>query len=232
LNDKSMNIFHNEFIPHIIKWGRSLNLLGVVLCFGPVIALAAMGIFPPWDAFAAGMAMQLPLVFSAYIYEPISYFAVLGIPGSYMAFLSGNISNLRVPASSVAQAAAKVEEGTEEGTMIATVGIAVSIFINIAILTVGVLVGSYIISNLSDKMIAALNLLLPALFAALLVNFISQKVKLAYLSLPLSLAAVVLQKIGFFNFLPSALARQLPILICVFGTMAIGIALAKKGKLE
>ena len=107
--EENKAIFKSSFIPWIIKWGRSSNLLGVLLCFGPCIGLAIMGYFPEWSAFAAALAIQLPSSASAYVYEPISYFAVLGIPGTYMSFLSGNISNLRVPASSIAQEAAGVE---------------------------------------------------------------------------------------------------------------------------
>lgn len=230
--ETNKTIFKGEFIPYIIKWGRGLNLLGIVLCFGPCIALAIMGIFPPWEAFVAALAIQIPIVISAYIYEPISYFAVLGIPGSYMSFLSGNISNLRVPASAVAQNAAGVEEGSEEGTIIATIGIAVSTFVNITILTVGVFLGSYTLSLLPPSVISALNLLLPALFAALVANYTMQKPKLAVIGLPIAVIMVLINKFGLLNFLPGVLASALPILMCVFGTMGIGVYLAKKGKLD
>ena len=170
--EENKAIFKSSFIPWIIKWGRSSNLLGVLLCFGPCIALGILGFFPEWGAFAAALAIQLPTSASAYIYEPISYFAVLGIPGSYMSFLSGNISNLRVPASSIAQEAAGVEEGSDEGTIVATIGIAVSTFINIVILTVGVVAGAWVLEQLPPIVSEVLNLLLPALFAALLANYI------------------------------------------------------------
>lgn len=228
-NDKT--IFKDSFIPYIIKWGRGLNLLGVLLSFGPCIALAMMGILPPWDALAAGFAMQFPLVMSAYIYEPISYFAVLGIPGSYMAFLSGNISNLRVPASAVSQNAAGVEQGSDEGTIIATIGVAVSTFVNIIFLTTGILVGSFLLARLSPQVTAALNLLLPALFASLFINYAMQNYKLAGIATVLcfSMAYVSLHKM--LSFLPGALSSAIPILVCVFGTMTIGILMAKKGRM-
>ena len=79
----SNNIFRGEFLPWIIKWGRATNLLGVVLVFGPCLALALQGIFPSWAAFGAALAVQLPLSASAYIREPISYFTMLGVPGTY-----------------------------------------------------------------------------------------------------------------------------------------------------
>ena len=39
-------VFSKDFIPYIIKWGRSLNLFGVVLVFGPLYRLGYDGYFP------------------------------------------------------------------------------------------------------------------------------------------------------------------------------------------
>ena len=228
--EENKAIFKSSFIPWIIKWGRSSNLLGVLLCFGPCIALGILGFFPEWGAFAAALAIQLPTSASAYIYEPISYFAVLGIPGSYMSFLSGNISNLRVPASSIAQEAAGVEEGSDEGTIVATIGIAVSTFINIVILTVGVVAGAWVLEQLPPIVSEVLNLLLPALFAALLANYIVKKPKLALFGVPLALVMVMLHNAGVLSML-GRLATPLVVLVSVFGTMAFGIIMARIGKM-
>lgn len=226
------DVFHGEFLPYIHKMGKRTNTLGILLCFGPCIGLALMGILPPWEALITGLSIQIPAVMSAYVYEPISYFAVLGVPGTYMSFLSGNISNLRVPTSEIAQNAAGVKQGSPEATIISTIGIAVSTYVNIVILTIGIVFGTYVISQLPDKWIQALNLLLPALFAALLGNYISRKPKLAIFSVPLALAMVILNKGGYLQVLPGVLASALPILISVFGTMAIGIYMAKNDKLD
>lgn len=226
------SIFHGEFLPYIHKMGKRTNALGILLCFGPCIGLALMGILPPWEALITGLSIQIPAVMSAYVYEPISYFAVLGVPGTYMSFLSGNISNLRVPTSEVAQNAAGVQQGSPEGTIISTIGIAVSTFVNIVILTLGVVFGTYLMSQLPDKWVQALNLLLPALFAALLGNFISKQPKLAIFSVPLAFLMVFLNQGGYLKFLPGVLASALPILISVFATMAIGIFMAKNDKLD
>src|SRR5699024_4423250 len=147
-----------------------------------------------------------------------------------MSFLSGNISNLRVPASSIAQNAAGVQEGSDKGTIISTIGIAVSIFVNIIILTIGVILGSYILKLLPPKVMNALNLLLPSLFAALVANFAMQKIKLAFIGIPIAIIMVLLSTFGYLNFLPQALISAVPILVSVFGTMGIGIYLAKEGR--
>ena len=180
----------------------------------------------------AGIAAQLPAVVAAYFYEPISYFAILGIAGTYMGFLSGNVNNMRAPCASIAQSAANVEEGSDEGGIIATVGIAVSIFINIAFLTVGVIVGNYVVSLLPQHVLDALNLLLPALFGALFANQIVKKPKLALVALPITGIMVLMNKLQLLSFLPGKLVTPIVMLTCVFGTMGIVLFLASKGKMD
>ena len=226
------SIFHTDFLPFAIRWGRGLSLFGIVLAFGPCLGLAVMGIFPSVSGVMAGIAAQLPAVVAAYFYEPISYFAILGIAGTYMGFLSGNVNNMRAPCASIAQSAANVEEGSDEGGIIATVGIAVSIFINIAFLTVGVIVGNYVVSLLPQHVLDALNLLLPALFGALFANQIVKKPKLALVALPITGIMILMNKLQLLSFLPGKLVTPIVMPTCVFGTMGIGLFLASKGKMD
>ena len=140
-------IYSKDYIPYSIKYGRMTSLIGVVASFVPLIVLALVfGVMPTAKAIAAAAAIRISACLVYYFIEPISFQPVLGIPGTYMAFLSGNISNLRVPCSSVAQQAAGVQEGTPEGAVISTVGVAVSVVVNTTILTIGVLLGQQIIS--------------------------------------------------------------------------------------
>ena len=228
--ENNNNIFRNDFIPWIVKWGRATNLLGVLLVFGPCLYLGMQGIWPDWAAFGAALAIQFPMVCSAYIREPISFFAMLGVPGTYMAFLSGNISNLRVPASSIATAAAGLADGTEEGQITATIGCAVSTLVSTVFLTVGVIAGAAVLNALPPIVTQALNLLLPALFAGLLAQYTLMKPNLAAIFIPVSFVVYWLQLQGVFSFLPSWAASAVPPIICAFGAMFVGVWMGKKGK--
>lgn len=96
-------IYSKDYIPYSIKYGRMTSLIGVVASFVPLIVLALVfGVMPTAKAIAAAAAIRISACLVYYFIEPISFQPVLGIPGTYMAFLSGNISNLRVPCSSVA----------------------------------------------------------------------------------------------------------------------------------
>ncbi len=147
-----------------------------------------------------------------------------------MAFITGNISNLRIPAAAVAQKVAEVEPGSKEGSIIATLGMAVSVIVNIVILALGVFAGSAILSQLPANIIETFNYLLPALFGAIFVQFALMKIKLAPIALVLALALTLALKAGVFSFLPGN-PTYIVTLGSVFGTIAISVALNKKTSL-
>ena len=145
-----------------------------------------------------------------------------------MAFLSGNISNMRVPCASMAQVAAEVEPGTEKGSVIATLGMAVSVIINVSVLTIGVILGTSVLSLLPDSVKSVLNLLLPALFGALLVQFGAKTLKHMGVVLAWAVIINILLGLGVFAWLPGA-SNYLGILTSVFISIIIGFMTVKKG---
>ena len=129
------NQFDGIYLPYIIKWGKITGWLGMLLSFGPALVLAVVyKLVPPVSAIITGFIAIASAVGVVWIVEPISYFPIIGVPGTYMAFITGNISNLRIPAAAVSQNVAGVEPGTKEGTIIATLGMATSVIVNIVIL--------------------------------------------------------------------------------------------------
>jgi len=221
------NVFRGEFLPWIIKTGRATNLLGVLLAFGPCLALIMMGVWPNWTALGACMVVQMPGLMVTQIREPISFFTVLGVPGTYMSFLSGNISNMRVPCASIATKSAGYVEGTDEGTITATIGIAVSTFVSTAFLTVGVIAGSWLLSILPPIVTQVLNLLLPALFTTLLVNYIMMRPKFGIMWTPVCFIMYWLYLQGVFG--TGTIATAFVPIFCAFGAMGLGVVGTKKG---
>lgn len=222
----TQQIYDNEYIPYSIKWGRLTSLLGVVASFVPLAVLAIVfDIMPALDAIVAAATIRISACVVYYFVEPISFQPVLGIPGTYMAFLSGNISNLRVPCSSVAQKAAGVEEGTPEGAVLSTIGVAVSIVVNLLILTAGVLLGAQIIAMIPESLVNALVYLVPALYGAMLMQMVLYAPKIAAIAVPLDIITLVISKTGLFD-------SSVAILISVFGSIIIGRMLMKTGWLD
>ena len=195
------DFYEGEYMPQMHKIGKLTGLLGAVLSFLPALVLAVVyGLLPKPAALATAFISAASAFGFLWIVEPISYFTVLGPVGTYMAFLSGNISNMRVPCAGMAQVAADVEPGTEKGS---------------------------IVSAMPASVIEALNYLLPALFGALLMQFGLKRIKFAGGMLAFAILIGIAINAGLFNWLPGA-ANYLTTLASVF--VAIGVTLATYGK--
>ena len=233
-NDEQItsSVYEQDYIPYIIKWGKLTNLIAVILSFIPaLICTFVYKLNPGIGNVIAAFIMQASISGIFWFVEPISYFPVLGIPATYMAFLSGNIGNLRLPASVAAQEAANVKPGTEKGTVIATIGVAVSIILNIAVLTIGVILGSSVLSMLPDSVVSALGNILPALFGAILAQQFIPNPKIGTVAVVLAGIMIALNKYGFLSFLPGYPVYMV-IIVSVFGSIFLGRFMYNKGMLN
>jgi len=226
--EDTTNIYQGEYIPYINKWGKITNWLGVVLSFGPALVLAVFfDAMPTLSAIMTGFIGIAAAVGINWFVEPISYFPIIGTPGTYMAFISGNISNMRIPCAAVAQKVAGVEPGSEEASIISTLGMAVSIVVNIVVLAAGVTLSNALLAKLPKSVFTALGFLLPALFGAIFAQFALRKLKMAPVALGIALLLTFMLNAGVFKFLPGR-PSYVVTLGSVFGSIAIGVALYKR----
>ena len=222
------NFYNLEYLPRMHRIGKVIGVLAVVASFMPALILGLVyGLWPDWAALGTAALTAVTSFGVLWFVEPLSYYPVVGPMGTYMAFVSGNISNMRIPCASMAQIAAEVEPGSDKGSIIATIGMGVSIVINTLVLSVGVILGSSILAMLPASITAALNYLLPALFGALLVQF-GMKAK-GHTILMLAIGCLLYIGIngGVFNWLPGA-SNYLGTLVCVFASIAIMLVGSKK----
>ncbi len=230
-NEKKTSVFHSEYIPGCVRIGRLTNLLGVLIALLPgLVCLFIYGIVPKPEHILTGFLLIASMEGIFWFIEPISYFGVLGIPGTYMSFLSGNISNLRLPVSIAVQNAAEVEPGSEKGAVISTIGIATSVIINIVILTLAVVLGSSILSLVPQGVVTALTNIVPALFGALFAQQVVADMKTGLVAAGL---AVAVHYLAYYtpalNWVPGG-SYWLMMVIVIFGTILIGRAFATKEK--
>lgn len=226
-------VYENEFVPYINKWGRRLNLLALALSFGPaLVLLAVFEIIPPIGAII-GAFLSIAGAFGVmWVVEPISYYPVLGIPGTYMAFLSGNISNLRLPCAAAAQESAGVETGTPQGSIISTIAIAVSIVVNLVILTVGVFALVSVFQALPELWTNALETyLVAAIFGAVFAQFGRDYPKVAGVGFTIALIMTGLVEFGLLTFVPGDPVYVI-IITSVFGTMYIARLMWENGMIN
>lgn len=223
-------IFDNEYIPYVIKWGRLTNLLGAAFSFLPALTLLfVFGMKPSMGSMLQATIAQISASFAYYFVDPIAFFAILGITGTYMAFLTGNISNLRLPCAINALEAAGVEQGTKEATIISTLGIAGSVIVNTLMLTVGIFVGSKLLSILPPAASDALKYLVPAIFGAVFVQLSFYDPKIGIIAIVIALVATFIYNLGWFAFMPGDDPFYMITIISVFGSIFVTKMFDKKG---
>ena len=222
------NFYSLEYLPKMHRIGKIIGVLAVLASFMPALTLGVVyGLWPDMAALGTAAVSAIASFGVLWFVEPLSYYPVVGPVGTYMAFVSGNISNMRIPCASMAQISAEVEPGSDKGSIIATIGMGVSIVINTLVLTIGVIAGSSILSMLPASVVGALNYLLPALFGALLVQFGMKNKSHTVLMLVIGIILNIAINGGVFSWLPGA-NNYLSTLVCVFSSIAIMMVVSKK----
>ncbi len=224
----------NQPAQNLSAYERSVHLQGRIwdsmAFFLMLIAPAAICIYfdawPPLTAVLKGLLGVAPMYWTVGVIEVLTFVPMLGTGGSYLGFVTGNLTNLKVPAALNAMQAAHVKAGSEEGDVISTIAIASSSIVTTLIIAAGVFLLGYLQPLLeSPALKPAFNNILPAMFGALGVVFISKNPKIA--------AAPLLFMIVLFGLMPG-LSKSVSILVPVGSLIAIGVArvLYKKGMLD
>ena len=156
--------------------------------------------------------------------ETVTYVPMLGAGGSYLSFVTGNISNLKLPVALNALDQAGVSINSEEGEIVSTIAIAVSSIVTTLIIILGVVLITPLTPLLNAPALApAFAQILPALFGALGVVFISKNWKIA--------VAPVLLMLVLFIAIPALNAGTVGIMVPVGVLFTLGVSriLYKRG---
>ena len=209
-----MNSSYNQ---NIHTWGRIWCALALVMfALFPTAVSIFYNAWPKGLLLLQGLAGVVPIYWTVGIIEAFTFSPMLGSGGSYLGFVTGNLSNLKVPCALNAMEIAGVKAGSEEGELISTIAIAVSSFVTTAIIFLGVVLLAQLQPILQSELLApAFANILPALFGALGVVFISKNWKIA--------VAPILFMLILFIAVPS-LATAVSILVPVGALIAIGAA--------
>ena len=201
----------------------NLSMMVLLLLF-PVAVSLIFNAGPDWQGVGLGLIATAPMYWAVGAVEVITFIPMLGAGGSYLSFVTGNISNLKLPCAINALENAEVDAKSEEGEVISTIAIAVSSIVTIIIIAIGVLLIVPLEPLLSNPALKpAFDQMLPALFGALGVALISKNWKLA-------IAPVTLMLI-LFVFVPALNAGMVGIMVPVGVLFTIGFSriLYKKG---
>lgn len=204
--------------------GRWWMLTGSLLLLAvPATICVVYDAWPPITDLLRGLLGVAPIYWTVGTIEVLTYVPMLGTGGSYLGFLTGNLTSLKVPCALNAMQASGVEAGTEEGELISTIAIGVSSLVTTAVIAIGVLLLSSIRGFIeSPALQPAFDNILPALFGPLAVVYVSKNWKVAM--------APLIFMVVLFICVP-ALADSVGILVPVGAIIAIVAAriLYKKG---
>ena len=181
------------YMNSVHRYGRiwGFAILGILFLF-PITLSLVFSVVPDWGALAKGALAVAPMYWAVGIIEVITYVPMLGAGGAYLSFVTGNISNLKLPCAIDAMEKANVKSNSEEGEIISTISIAVSSIVTTVIVILGVILIVPLTPLLeSPTLQPAFAQMLPALFGGLGVVFISKNVKLAIAPIILMLALFI-----------------------------------------
>lgn len=159
--------------------GRIFTWLALfVICMVPVAYSIAAKTAPDWGKLAA----ILPFVAGYWaigLIEAFSYAPLLGTSGQYLSFITGNISNLKLPAAINAQTIAKVEKGSEEQEIVTTIAISISSIVTTLIIAIG-LIPLIIFQEQIVKLLTPISpYVMPSIFGALTLVVVAMYAKIA-----------------------------------------------------
>jgi hypothetical protein len=201
----------------------NLSMMVLLLAF-PVAVWIIFGEAPDWQGVGMGLLATAPMYWAVGVVEVITFIPMLGAGGSYLSFVTGNISNLKLPCAINALENAGVSAKSEEGELVSTIAIAVSSIVTTVIVAIGVILIVPLSPILENPILTpAFDQMLPALFGALGVALISKNWKLAIA--PVALMLVL------FIFIPALDSSMVGIMVPVgvIFTIAVSRILYKKG---
>lgn len=215
------------YLESVHKDGRAWGIIicALLLAF-PLIVCIIFEAVPQWKPLAQGLLATMPMYWAVGLIEIFTYVPMLGAGGTYLSFVTGNISNLKLPCAVDAMERANVKASSEEGEIISTISIAVSSIVTTIIIILGVILIVPLTPILESPVLEpAFDLILPALFGGLAVVFISKNAKL-------SIAPIILMLI-LFIFVPALNKGTVGIMVPVgvLFTVLVARIMYKKGML-
>ena len=219
-----MNNIFESYNARTHRIGRLVCLLCLVLFLGaPFLMGAVLGGMPDMSAFGRAVLAVGPVWIISSVAEYLIYTPMLGAGGGYLAFITGNLINMKIPCAINARDMVGAKSGTPENEIISTLSIATSSLVTILVLALGVVLLLPLQPVLqSPALQPAFDNVVPALFGAMAYKYFRGNVKVAVLP--------VVAMCLLFIFVPS-LSSATSFMILPSGAIAIAIAyvLHKKG---
>lgn len=204
-------------------WGRLTLLVVIIMSLIPPLYISfVLDAHPGWGVIATGLVGYASFIGIMWVLEPITYYPTLGVAGTYLAFLTGNIANMCLPCSSAAQKSVDADPGSQKAEVAGVFGIAVASLTNIILLVIMIIGGTYLISMFPPFVEGMFGFVLPSIFGAVLGQFAYRTPKYGVIALIIGMAVLF-----------SPIFSLIKIALCVALTIAVVLFMEKKkGNLE
>ena len=209
--------YYQKYLQSTHRLGRVVSVLTLILLLGaPFVIGAVLGAMPDMQAAARGF-LSVGLVWTvSSVVEFLVYTPMLGAGGSYLAFITGNLINMKIPCAVNAKELVDAKTGTAENEVISTLSIAASSLVTILVLALGVLLMIPLQPVLQSPVLQpAFANVVPALFGAMAYKYFRKSPLLALV--PLTVMTVL------FTLVPS-LTSSTSFMIIPSGALAIGLS--------
>ncbi len=206
-----------EYNNSIHRDGRILMTIALALLIAvPFIIALITGAHINWKDFWPALIKVLIIYVPSSAAEFLIYVPLLGAGACYLAFITGNLTNLKIPCAFNAREIAGAEAGTPENEIISTLSVATSALVTMVVIFIGVLLLIPLTPLLNNPVIKpAFDNVLPALFGALGMQYYIKSLKLSVLPLLLMSVLCIL--------IPSLIA-QTSTMIIVIGAFSIAFS--------
>lgn len=161
-------------------------MFGALLLFisVPLIISLVTGLWPQADKFFAGFIATAIIFWPVTTIEVFTFSPMLGTGSTYLSFVTGNLSSLKVPVALNAQDALNIEKSSDEGDAISTIAVAASSIMTTLIILIGIVLFIPLEPIFkSEALEPAFGNVLPALFGALGIVYIMKRIKIAVVPL-------------------------------------------------
>lgn len=208
----------NDYDHSVHAMGRVWIVAALMVMLAvPVVIGLENKTLPDWMVVLKGLLAVAPIYWTVCAIEVVTFAPMVGAGGTYIGFVTGNLTGIKIPAAMNAMEGAKVKPGTKEGEIISTISIAASSIVTTLIVVIGVLLFTRLKPVLNTPVLRpAFNMILPALFGGLGIVYISKAWKVAVTPLVFVIALII--------FAPGVVSFAGSMLVPVAALLAIAAA--------
>lgn len=171
-----------DYFDSVHIWGRVWSIGALLVLFSLPVAISVYyDAWPEANFVFEALLKLVPLYWVTSIIEVITFTPMLGAGGAYLSFVTGNITNLKLPCALNAMEQAKVKSNSEEGEIVSTIAVASSAITTTLIIAVGVILFSPVLDDLrsSETLKPAFSYVSAALFGSLGASYLKKHWKIS-----------------------------------------------------